>query len=290
MKEYAYFPGCSLEKIAQSYNVSTIETTSKVGIELKELEDWNCCGATAYFHVDEILAYTLCARNLAMAEKENLDLVAPCAACYKNTYFTNRKLKEDMDMADHVNVALQEDDLHFSGNISVHHLMEVFVDDIGLEEVSNHVSQPLKDLKVAPYYGCQILRPKKDGEEIEQPQFFEDLLRTTGAEPIDYALKTRCCGGSVLITSREAALSMIHKLLKSAEDGGADVIATSCPMCQLNLECYQNQVNQEYGTNFTMPVVYFTQLIGLAFGIPNKKLGIGSELISATPLAPFAIK
>jgi heterodisulfide reductase subunit B len=193
-------------------------------------------------------------------------------------------------MADHINVALQEDDLHFSGTISVRHLIEVFTEDVGMEAISNSVSQPLDDLRVAPYYGCQIVRPKKDGEEIEQPIFFEDLISAIGAEPVDYALKTRCCGGSLLISSREAALSMIHKLLMNAEDSGATIIATACPLCQLNLECYQNQVNQEYGTNFTMPVVYFTQLLGLAFGIPNKRLGIGSELISATPLAPFAIK
>ena len=290
MRQYAYFPGCSLEKIALSYNNSTQETTKKLGIELKELEDWNCCGATAYSHVDEILAYTLCARNIAMAEKENLDLVAPCSACYKNTYFTNQYLKKDPDMADHVNVALQEDDLHFSGSISIRNLLEVFTEDVGLEEISERVSQPLQDLRVAPYYGCQILRPKKDGEEIEQPDFFEQLLSAMGAEPIDFALKTRCCGGSLLISSREAALSMIHKLLKNAADSGAAVIATACPLCQINLECYQNQVNQEYGTNFSVPVVYFTQLLGLAFGIPNKRLGIGSELIKATPLSPFAKK
>ncbi len=290
MRQYAYFPGCSLEKIALSYNQSTQETAKKLEVELKELEDWNCCGATAYFHVDEILAYTLCARNLAMAEKENLDLVAPCSACYKNTFFTNKYLKEDPDMADHINVALQEDDLHFSGSISVRHLIEVFTEDVGMEEISERVSQPLKDLRVAPYYGCQIVRPRKDGEEIEQPDFFEKLLSAMGAEPVDFALKTRCCGGSLLISSREAALSMIHMLLKNAEDSGAAVIATACPLCQLNLECYQNQVNQEYGTNFSTPVVYFTQLLGLAFGIPNKRLGIGSELIAATPLAPFATK
>lgn len=290
MRQYAYFPGCSLEKIALSYNHSTQETTKKLGIELKELEDWNCCGATAYFHVDEILAYTLCARNLAMAEKENLDLVAPCSACYKNTFFTNKYLKEDPDMADHINVALQEDDLHFSGSISVRHLIEVFTEDVGLEEISERVSQPLQDLRVAPYYGCQIVRPRKDGEEIEQPDFFEKLLSAVGAEPVDFALKTRCCGGSLLISSREAALNMIHKLLKNAEESGAALIATACPLCQINLECYQNQVNQEYGTNFSIPVVYFTQLLGLAFGIPNKRLGIGSELIAATPLAPFAKK
>ncbi len=290
MRRYAYFPGCSLEKIALSYNQSTQETTKKLGVELKELDDWNCCGATAYFHVDEILAYTLCARNLAMAEKENLDLVAPCSACYKNTFFTNKYLKEDPDMADHINVALQEDDLHFSGSISVRHLIEVFTEDVGLEEISERVSQPLQDLRVAPYYGCQIVRPRKDGEEIEQPDFFENLLSAVGAEPVNFALKTRCCGGSLLISSREAALSMIHKLLKNAEESGAAVIATACPLCQINLECYQNQVNQEYGTNFSVPVVYFTQLLGLAFGIPNKRLGIGSELIAATPLAPFAKK
>jgi len=167
MRQYAYFPGCSLEKIALSYNQSTKETAKKLDVELKELEDWNCCGATAYFHVDEILAYTLCARNLAMAEKENLDLVAPCSACYKNSFFTNH---------------------------------------VGMEEISERVSQPLKDLRVAPYYGCQIVRPRKDGEEIEQPDFFENLLSAMGADPVDFALKTRCCGGSLLISSREAAL------------------------------------------------------------------------------------
>jgi len=135
MRQYAYFPGCSLEKIALSYNQSTKETAKKLDVELKELEDWNCCGATAYFHVDEILAYTLCARNLAMAEKENLDLVAPCSACYKNSFFTNQYLKKDPDMADHINVALQEDDLHFSGSISVRHLIEVFTEDVGMEEI-----------------------------------------------------------------------------------------------------------------------------------------------------------
>jgi heterodisulfide reductase subunit B len=216
MKQYAYFPGCSLEKIALSYNESTQETTKKLDIELKELEDWNCCGATAYFHVDEILAYTLCARNLAMAEKENLDLVAPCSACFKNTFFTNQYLKEDADMADHINNALQEDDLHFSGNISVRHLLEVYTEDVGLEAVTEQVSKPLEGLRVAPYYGCQIVRPRKNGEEIEQPIFFEELLTAIGAEPVDFALKTRCCGGSLLISSRDAALGMIHNLLKNA--------------------------------------------------------------------------
>ncbi len=287
MKEYAYFPGCSLEKIAQSYHLSTIETTKKVGVELKELEDWNCCGATTYFHVDELLAYTLCARNLAMAEKQNLDLVAPCSACYKNSYFTNLHLSEDPDLADHINYALEEDNLHFSGNIAVKHLIEVFVQDVGMDEISQQVSKPLEDLQVAPYYGCQILRPRKDNEEVEEAEFFEDLISALGASPVNYALKLYCCGGSLILTSRKAALSMVRNLLQNAVDSGANVIATACPMCQVNLECYQPQVNQEFGTDFSMPVVYFTQLMGLAFGIPAKRLGIGKELVSATPLSSF---
>jgi heterodisulfide reductase subunit B len=288
MKEYAYFPGCSLEKIAFSYDLSTKETSQKIGVELKELEDWNCCGATTYFHVDELLAYTLCARNLAMAEKENLDLVAPCSACYKNSVFTNIHLNEDKDLKDHVNYALKEDDLHFSGNLAVKHLMEVYVQDVGFEEIREQVKKPLEDLKVAPYYGCQILRPQKDHEEVEEANFFEELITAIGATPIEYALKLYCCGGSLILTSRQAALRMIRNLLQNAINGGADVIATACPMCQVNLEVYQSQVNQEYGTDFSVPVVYFTQLMGLSFGIPTKRLGIGKELVAATPLSSFA--
>ena len=137
MKAYAYYPGCSLEKMAQGYHLSSLETTAKLGVELRELEDWNCCGATAYFHIDELLAYTLCTRNLAIAEKENLDLVAPCAGCYKNMYFTRAHLAQDPDLAEHINYALEEDNLQFSGNIAVRHLIEVFVHDVGLEEIKS---------------------------------------------------------------------------------------------------------------------------------------------------------
>jgi len=280
MKEYVYFPGCSLEKIAISYNLSAIETTQKLGIKLTELEDWNCCGATAYFHVDELLAYTLAARNLAMAEKIGSEIVAPCSACYKNMYFTNVHLNEDPDLAEHINEALQEDNLSFSGKMVVKHLIEVFSNDVGSEEIKSKVIYPLSGLRVAPYYGCQILRPKKDHEDVEQPHYFEDLMSAIGATPVDFPLKLTCCGGSLLISSRPAAYSMIHNLLYDAQRAQADVIATACPLCQVNLECYQQQVNQEFGTHFSIPVVYFTQLIGLSMGITPKKLGFGKEFLS----------
>ncbi len=283
MKEYAYFPGCSLEKMAVSYHMSTRETTRKLGIKLNEIEDWNCCGATTYFYIDELLAYTLCARNLAIAEKTGLDVVAPCSACYKNMYFTVAHLKKDADLAEHVNFALEEDDLHFSGNIGVKHLIEVFAKDVGPEELKSKVTKPLAGVRVAPYYGCQIVRPQKEKEDVEQPQFFEEMLSAIGATPINYPLKMRCCGGSLIISSRTAALSMVRNLLQCAVDSQATVVATACPMCQVNLEVYQQQVNQEFGTNFSMPILYFTQLVGLAMGIQSKKLGIGKEFVTLAP-------
>jgi len=284
MKEYAYFPGCSLEKLAVSYHTSTLETSKKLGVKLKELDDWNCCGSTAYFHIDELLAYTLTARNLAIAEKTGLDVVAPCSACFKNMFFTAVHMKKDPDLAEHINFALEEDDLNFSGNIRIRHVLEMFAQDIGAEEIKSKVTHPLEGIKVAPYYGCQILRPRKDHEETENPHYFEELLSAIGANPIEYSLKTRCCGGSLIISSRIAALSMVRNLLECAINQGADVIATACPMCQVNLECYQQSVNQEFGTQLSIPILYFTQLLGLALGVPKKKLGIGKELVSASPV------
>jgi len=284
MKKYAYFPGCSLEKMAVSYHKSALKTTERFEIELQELDDWNCCGATTYFHVDQLLAYTLISRNLALAEKEGLDLVAPCSACYKNAFFTNELLKEDQDLAEHINFALEEDDLQFSAKLKVHHLLDIFTDVIGPDEVKAKVDNPLKGLSIAPYYGCQIVRPRNPEKEVENPQQFEELIKAIGAEPTYFPERLRCCGGSLIMTSRAPALEMVKILLQSAEKNGADVIATACPLCQVNLECYQNAVNEEYGTDFNLPILYFTQLVGIALGISPKELGFGVELVSAKPI------
>jgi heterodisulfide reductase subunit B len=164
--------------------------------------------------------------------------------------------------------------------MKVRHLIEVFIEDVGLEEIEKKVAHPLKGLRVAPYYGCQIVRPRKDKEDVENPQFFEKLLSAIGAEPIDYASKTRCCGGSLIITNRKAALDMVYKLLQDAVNSNANVIATTCPMCNVNVEVYQSQVNREFGTNFSIPVMYFTQLMGMALGIEPKRIGVGASMLS----------
>jgi heterodisulfide reductase subunit B len=287
MKQYAYFPGCSLEKMGLSYHLSAMETTQRLGVELHELEDWNCCGATAYFHVNGDLALALNARNLAMAEKQNLDVVCPCSGCYKNMSSVRAELQADVHAAGRINSALEGDNLHFTGKSAVRHLVEVLVQDVGLDEIKSRITHPLAGMKIAAYYGCQMVRPKKDSEDVEQPTFFEELMATTGADPIDFPLRLRCCGGSLIISSRQPALSLVHDLLQNAVDHGATVIATACPMCQINLECYQRQVNEVFGTKFSVPVLYFTQLMGLAMGVAPKRLGIGSEFVSPKPVLAF---
>ena len=287
---YSYFPGCSLETVARSYDVSARMTADKLGIELTELDDWNCCGATAYFHIDEILALTLCARNLAMAEKMELDVVAPCSACYKNMLETSSRLKRDEDLREHINLALKEDGLQFSGQGRVLHLVDIFTEDSRLGKLRKLVVNSLKGLRVAPYYGCQILRPKMERENVENPDFLENLISTSGAEAINYPLKTQCCGGSLIMTKNPIALKMVQNLLKCATDSGADLIVTTCPLCQVNLECYQKQINRKYDTHFSIPVLYFSQLLGFALGIPKQDLLIGSEMNSPAQLLTRFVK
>jgi heterodisulfide reductase subunit B len=280
MKAYAYYPGCSLESLGKNYQLSLMEVAKKLEISLDELDDWNCCGATEYFPVDEFLAYTLSARNLAIAEKTGLDMVVPCSACYKNAYFTNAYLQKDPDLAEHINFALEADNLHVNATTRVIHPIELFCQDLGPDKIATKVTTPLTGLRVAPYYGCQMIRPRKGKEDVENPQFFETLLSALGAEVVEYSAKTRCCGGSLMITNRKAALNMVYILLKEAADLKVDVIATTCPMCNVNLELYQGHANREYGTDYSIPVMYFTQLMGLAFGIRPAELGINRDFLS----------
>ena len=217
MKRYAYFPGCSAETVSASYHLSTIETGTKLGVQFEEIEDWNCCGATPYTNIDELLAHTLCARNLAIAERTGLDVVAPCNACFKNLYHANQDLKKDADLAEHMNFALEADGLRYGGTIGVHHLIHVFVRDVGLDAIKQKVTHPLKGVKVAAYYGCQLVRPDRDdGFDSTGPRYFEDLVAALGAKPVAFPHRLRCCGASLMIGHRRAALTMVRELLRGA--------------------------------------------------------------------------
>ena len=286
---YNYYPGCSLERNASAYNDSTLAIANSLDLKFKEVDDWNCCGAVEFIAVDKMQAYALTARNLSLAEKQTANgetLVAPCSACFLNLSKCDAYLSQDPPLAAKVNDALSAGGLHYTpGSVKTKHLLEVAVEDVGYEAVAAKVTKPLYNMRVAPYYGCLIVRPGflEKFDDPEYPTSLDKLMNALGATVIDYPNKAHCCGGHMTQISEPIALDMIYRLLKNAADYEADVIVTICPMCQLNLDAYQEAVNKAYGTHFQIPILYFTQVMGLAFGLPADELGFGKEFIDAGP-------
>lgn len=285
---YSYFPGCSMERNAAAYQKSTLAISTPLGIELEEIEDWNCCGATEYISLNLTAAYALIARNLAQAAKreELKQVVCPCSACYLNLVKADKYLQESPALAARVGTALAAGGLSYqAGSLKVRHLIDVIVNDIGCEAVGAKVTRPLKGLRVAPYYGCLIGRPALNGliDDAEYPTSLDELLKALGAEVVDYPMKAHCCGGHMTQISEGTGFEMIRQLVKGAADYQADVIVTVCPMCQLNLDAFQGPMNHYFKTTFHVPVLYFTQMIGLALGLESPALGLGAELVDARP-------
>lgn len=282
---YAYFPGCSLTRNAAAYDISARVIAQAMGVELKEITDWNCCGASEYFSINQLPAYALVARNLALAAAEGAtQVVAPCSLCYVNLYKTDKYMNTHPDLRAKVSAALAAGKLAYTpGTLKVRHLLDVVVNDVGYEKIEAAVKKPLYNLRVAPYYGCLIVRPKTGFDDVEYPTTMDRLMQVLGATVVDYPLKAECCGGHMTQISDDVALELIRRLLHNAAEYQADMIVTVCPMCQLNLDAYQDQVNKRFGTRFNIPVLYFTQAMGLAFGMDPKKLAIGKEMVSAEP-------
>lgn len=283
--KYAFYPGCSLEVSAAAYGQSIEAVCRVLGIELAEIEDWNCCGATEFHSLHRLAAAAVIARNLALVDQSLDQVVAPCAACFLNLKKVDDQMAKDPAWAGKVNAALAAGGLHYRpGRVKVRHLVEVLHTDIGPEAIRAQVKRSLEGLKVAPYYGCQIVRPYKDVDDTEYPMKLDELMTWVGAEVVPYPLKAACCGGHMTQISEDQAYELLRRLLQSAVDAKADVILTMCPMCQLNLDAYQSAVNSRFGTDFRVPVLFFTQVIGLAFGLPLKQLGFGKEIVGALPV------
>jgi heterodisulfide reductase subunit B len=283
VKYYSYFPGCSCssEGGAKAYNWS-IQAVSKVlDIELKELDDWNCCGSTPSGSVDELGAFCLASRDLALAEKVGLDMVTPCSACYVIFNRTGSYLKEYPHLKAQVDEALAAGGLKYNGTIKVRHTLDIITTDIGYDAIKSKVKKPLDGLKIAPYYGCQVVRPAFGFDHPESPQSLDKLITSLGGTPTPFPLKTRCCGGSLIISEEALALDLTRKLLESATSNGAECLITVCPLCQTNLDAYQSRVNKKYKTDYKLPVLFFTQLMGIAFGLEEKELGIKNSIVSA---------
>lgn len=285
-----YYPGCSLKCTGRSYEESVRAVFEALDIGLEELRDWNCCGATAYMSVDEVKAFALAARNLALAERQGAGsngegpmLVAPCSGCYLVLSKTERYLEEHAELARTIDGALSAAGLSYERRARVRHPLDVLVNDLGVEAIARKVRRPLAGLRVACYYGCQIVRPFAAFDDPVHPTTMDALLRALGAETVDWPLKTRCCGGSLMGTLPEIGLPLSYILVREAQKRGAGVIATACPLCQFNLECYQDEMRADSGERLEVPVAYFTQLVGLALGLSPRALGL-NRLFIPVPL------
>ncbi len=273
--KYSYYPGCAQHGTAVDYRMSVEAVFRRLGIELEEVKNWNCCGA---LHVpDRNVRTALSARTLASAN--GLDITTPCNLCYSNLMRANTAL-EDAAFKNMINGKLTN---KYDGNTKPKHLLEVIVKDYGLTKLAESVKKPLK-IKAVPYYGCLLTRPENRFDSPENPKSLDNLIFTLGAEPVKYYYKTKCCGGPVLITNEDLALSLAKDLLAMAKESGADCMVVTCPMCHLQLDAKQKAVESKYNTKFDMPIIYFTQLIGLAMGMNPKKLGLDKHLVPTDKL------
>jgi heterodisulfide reductase subunit B2 len=278
--KYAYYPGCSLESSAKEYDLSLRAVYQQLGIELVEIEDWNCCGATPGGSTDKVTATALIARNLAWAEERGLEILAPCSACYKNLRKATLALQEDRELRAKVNDRLEG--RRIQRGPAVKGPVEVLVVDLGLDKLA--VSKALTGLKVLPYYGCPMTRPKGGYEDTERPEALDRIITALGAQPVDCPSKTKCCGGGIVMSREDVALDLTGKLLRKATEAEADCMITMCPLCHMLLDAYQPKAAKHLRLKLDMPVLYFTQLMGLAMGIDGEQLGLKRHVVSPFPM------
>ncbi len=287
--KYLFYPGCSMQRSAKPYLDSLKLVEKTLGLESVDVEDWNCCGATEFSSVNRTASHAIVGRNLALAQEQASgtdELVAACSACYLNLSKTDHFMREDADFNALVNDALSAGGLEYEpGSVKVRHSLDIIVNNVGYDAVKEKVTKPLSGLRVGAYYGCMIVRPDVNERfsNPEEPYELEDLLEVLGAEVVDFKMKTQCCSGHMTQISSEVAYDMIKQIVKPAVEEEIDVLVTLCPMCQLNIDAFQNEMNKHFGTNYEVPILYFSQLMGLAFGYTEKELGIGKEFVNVSP-------
>ncbi len=278
MVEVSYYPGCSLHGIAREYNESTEAVAERLGIQLVELEDWNCCGASSAHATSHELALELPARNLRLASRAGLDLVVPCAACYSRLRSAEKEL-----LADSAAGAMSGD---YGGGVQIRHLGDFLWETAEEEAIQRQVVKPLEALSLVCYYGCLITRPTRvtGVADPDNPESLDNLMKTVGADVRDWSYKTDCCGAGHILTLPAVAQRMNQKLLDMALEAGAEAIVAACPMCQSNLDRIQAELSRETGREYHIPVFFFTELMGLAFGHPSAEKWLSRHMVDPRPL------
>ena len=280
MIAYQYYPGCSLHASARDYDESVKGVLGCLEIKLEEVPDWNCCGATITPSLNQLQAQILPARNLALAAENKGDLIVPCNACYMSLKKVQHNMVKYKEIREGVIDIFSQTGLSLTGMPKVRHLLEMIMEDIGLAKVKEMVTKPLKDIKIVSYSGCQLVRPL-GFDDPEDPQALDQLMEALGAKVLPFSQKSHCCGSSLITTQPELAFKMVDSILEEAKKAGAEMVVVTCPMCQLNLDAYQGQINNKFNRTGELPIIYFTQLMGLAMGMSKSQLGIQRGIVSS---------
>jgi heterodisulfide reductase subunit B len=285
--KYAYYPGCSLHSTGSEYDISFRAVCEKLGINIEEIKGWVCCGTSPAHCTSRLLSLALPFENLCKAEKMGMtDVVAPCAACFARLKTAIYEASEDPDMAGQISEVLE---CELPKSMNVLNPMEIFCNE---ENLGEKVTRQMPELKVACYYGCLITRPSKvmQFDECEYPMAMDELLRSMGITTLDWSYKTECCGGALAMSRTDVVIKLTHDILEEAKAVGANAIAVACPLCHVNLDTRQEEVEQEYGVRYGLPIFYFSQLMGLALGVPSDKLGLQKHFVSSDELLSGVVK
>ncbi len=281
--KYAFFPGCSLESTAWDFDRSTRAVCGALGIELEEIPDWVCCGSTPAHTTNASLAVALPVLNLQKAQAMGSPVLTACASCYARLRSANHEIQNEPETRQRTERITCKP---YDGGTPVHHVVDVLVHHFGLAEIRAKVQKPLTGLRVACYYGCLLTRPPEvvAFDDAEHPTCMDDLLAAAGAEPVEWPLKTECCGAALSMTHSAVVNRLAHKLLSMARQAGAECLAVACPLCQVNLDLRQADAKKAHGQLPDTPVLYVTQLLGLALGLSPKQLGIDALSVAADSL------
>lgn len=280
--DYLYFPGCTLYTKAKNFDQTARDCSRLLGFELKELKTWTCCGATFPLATDNIMALLPPARILANAREEGTTLTTLCAVCFNVIKRTNRLIQSDGEKKDKINNFLEK---NYQGDLRILHYLEILKKEIGFSQVREKVKKPLSGIKVAAYYGCMLLRPfdEMEFDDKERPTLFEEFLEALGSKAIDFPLKIECCGSFQSIGAPEVATECAYKILGSAIKNGAELLVSTCPMCTFNIDHKQADIKAKHLDFKEVPVLYFTQLLGIAMGLDYEKLGFEQNAVDPLP-------
>ena len=281
--KYAYYPGCSAESTARDQYMSVGEVAKVLGIELIEPKGWTCCGSTPAHQTGKLLSIVLPAANLLMAKRMGLDMVVFCAACYNRMKVANHEIRTNPGIRKEVAGSLGED---YDGSVRVLHFVEVLMKEFGIKKLQKQFTHSLNGLKVASYYGCLLVRPREvtGFDDPENPTLIDELVQSMGGESVEWPHKVECCGGGFAISRTDIVVELSNAVLNMARSSGAQCIAVACPMCQINLDMRQGNINKLKNTGYEMPIVYISQLLGLCLGVTPRKLGMNKCIVSPKPV------